>query len=549
MASDRTVEVGRASAHKRGGGGKVWWDLFLEGKQVGTMPDAQFQIDGRRALEAYSQGKSFEARKPVDGRPMTPEEIREQRGERLEHGANATLQVDDWTRYLARQELDAEGSFHEAVHRYEAEQWPTFERELFASLYANPEELAESERAKGSEWMAGVLEEARGLGDWQALRKQSAGDPWACGIAAGSVTRTLAKTLDKELKQLPAEDPARLEANAEVLEELCGDTEPTHKAVELAEKAAAQATLVASALAKKDATVRGALRAALVDAAKEIAEVTAAVTSIGGGPGVASACSAPRDAIRKALASNPRLRSIANIAGRMKSAMRQKQRTKKAYTPEQIVDVELGAEINRLLPSEVMLLASEQTELLLMKRILERNALQYRLEGTERLDRGPVCLLVDGSGSMKGLRHEWAMGLALALMDLCAAQRRSFALVHFDQQVQKTYIVKGKVSLEQLIEMVCYFSNGGTNFAPPLAWARKHIGEAPELQKADVILLTDGGGGWDSEVSRLKEQGAAVYGVSIQERFSAEQKAELAGVAEIAGTFSNSDEVELVFGI
>jgi uncharacterized protein with von Willebrand factor type A (vWA) domain len=559
MAKQNEIVVGRARAlRSETQQGIVWWQLQLDGSNVGVMTAEQFAVDGRRALEAYNGGQDFKLREPVDGVPLTPEEILEARADRLQRGPDATLVVDEWTRDSARRELDEGGSYSEAVARYEHEQWPTFERELFATLYADPEAVPEEERAAGVAWMQEIHTAAAQLPEWQRLRERAAGDQWLSGMAANTVTSALAKTLEKVLEKLPKEDPARLQDNAETLKELCGEeSEPAKLAAAVAAAQAKQAEDVAAVLAKRAGEVRGVLRAAVAEANREAQETAMLVRGIGGAPGELSACQAPPEAIRRALSDNPKLKQIAKMAGRLKPAMQARQRAKSAYVPEQMVDVELGAELARLLPSETLLLAGEETELVLMRRIAERQALQYRLEGHEKLERGPIVLCVDGSGSMMGFRNVWAMAVALALCDLAAKQRRAFALVHFDSIVQKVFMVPpGDLSLDLLVEMVCYFSGGGTNFAPPLERARQFIvqttnndlGTPAMMREADVILVTDGGGGWGEEVQRLNAVKARVFGVAIDSDFTEAQKGELTGHSHVTG-HADGDALDLVFGL
>lgn len=541
--------VGRATAHRSESQGKVWWVVSVDGKQVATVPGDQFARDGQRMLETYNAADGVflpeEAEVPV--RPDLA----------LQHGRDATLRVDEWTREQAADEYREEGLYAHAVSSRILEQWPTFERELFASLYGEPEELPQDERAVGSDWMRQVFDQARGLPEWDVLRTQARNDAWASGMAASRLTDVLSEALDKALAQLPAEDPQRLQEEAETLEAIAGGQESAR--VQAAQQAAADAVNQAERVALElgseptERKLRGVLRQAISDVAGEIVEVNGGISVIGGGPGQIGACQAPRGEIRRALQSNPRLRSIANIAGRLKVAARQKQRTKTRYVPEQVVDVELGNELLRLLPSEVMLLASEETELVLYRRLLERQAQQYRLDGTEQRARGPVVLCVDGSGSMQGLRHEWAMGVALALLELCVAQKRGFALVHFDAQVQRVVTVPKpeKLTLPKLLEMVMYFSGGGTRFTPPMVAARKLI-ESDGLKDADVILLTDGANedqAWLSAVVDLKTAGAATYGVSIGGEFAEAYLKELAGVARVSADMRDTAEIDLVFGI
>lgn len=547
--ADMKKGAGRVRAVRTGSDhGDSWW-LWKEptgGRRVhvATLTAEQWESYGKQMVRAYAQGKPFQAPKQTALSPKRREEI-------LEHGRDATREVDAWDREQAASEAREDGAFRETLSRYPSEQWPALCRELFASLHDSPRELPASERATGSEWIDQILEQAEDLPAWERLRQRSRNDAWAAGVGASQAARQLSDALDEQLRNLPEQDPQRLEDEAEDAEEL----EP-ERAAELKEKADEQAALAAQVdleLGAKDSKIRKALSQAATEAVEELeGEDQALVALAGTGGGQLSRVDAASEALRKLLRANPGLRRIAEIAGRLKLSARQKQRTKATYVPEQVVDVTVGGEIARLVPAELAQLADVDTELLLMRRLVEKQALQYRLEGQERLDQGPVIFCVDGSGSMAGSRHEWAMGVALAMIEVCAIQRRPFCLVHFDHEVQQVFEVpkSGRIPGEKLLEMLSFFSNGGTSFAPPLDWAASKLGAQGESgwKDSDVVLVTDGCGDWGTSLGRVKELGAAVYGVAIESSFSEAQAAELSGVAEVSGNLEGA-KVDLLLGI
>lgn len=541
---------------------KEWIVTNPDGSSVASVPADVFAADGLRMLECYDQGIPYVPTVELAGQSLPPQMAWQKRLELLTEGRDQTLLVPAFTRALAGLEATEDGMFRGALQRHSVEQWPGLQRELFASLYEEPAELTTVEGADG--WVKAIHEQAAGLEQWEDLKRQCQGDPWAAGIGAGRVTSMLGNVLDEAIRKLaPAQDPVRQAAEAEELEELA----PGAGAVQAEQ--AEQGQLLAEALRnelgtqKTELKIRHAIRQAAEQAEGEIEEVRAAMTGlgVGSGSGTLGAVQAPQDAVRKALQADPKLRRVAEIAGRMRMRARDKQRRKVDYLPEQVVDVTLGGELSRLLPSELTLLASEETELLAIKKLVEHQALEFRLEGREPLDQGPVILCVDSSGSMAGARNEWAMGVALAVLEVCAMQRRAFCLVHFDGTVQKTFEVpaSGRLGLPKLIEMVSFFSGGGTAFAPPLEWSSSRISQRDGVwSKADVILVTDGGGSWGNAVAELKSQNASVYGVAIETDFSAAQAAELAGVARIANLAESGraqtgkaqdGPVDLVFGI
>lgn len=550
------------------GGVSEWRVTDRNANVVATLTAEQFAAEGQAMLEAWQRGESFTHTVTVEGKEMPRKLAWQKRRELLVEGRDQTLQVEPFVRDLAGLEADEHGVFRQALERHQVEQWPGLERELFASLYGNPEPV--ETLAEGDQWLQAIHQQAEQLEEWQGLRRQSEGDPWAAGIGAGRVTRALGAVLDEAIRKLaPQADPERLKEEAKALEELA------EGAGAVMAKAAGDAELQAAALAAKlgsgalELKVRQAIRKAAAEAEEELDELQVAMTGlgVGTGPGVLGAVPASRDEVRKALQADPKLRRVAEIAGRMRMRARKVARSKVAYLPELIVDVTLGGELERLLPSELTLLAAEETELLEIRKLAERQALQYRLEGREQMDRGPVILAVDGSGSMEGARNEWAMGVALAVIEVAHKQRRPFALVHFDHVVQRVFEVPaGKpCSFPELVEMVSYFSGGGTSFAEPLQWAAGKVSEPGNRlgegtwKQADVILVTDGRGDWGPAMGELKAKGAQVYGVAIEACFKPEQAKELAGLAQIRNLAEHEKPkpkgalqdgaVDLVFGI
>lgn len=538
----RTGKAGHFEALSRPGG----WQIFGPKGAVGSvLPESFYAFEGAAALEAYAAGRTYQPTVASQPPPALVAAKRAQ-GEALEHGRDQCFTVSRHVRALAASEAQEGGTFQKAVESQKAEQWPGFERELFARLHGSAEPIGESPDADA--WTRAVHDQVDQVPEWRELQAYAKGDPWAAGIGAAEITKSLSLELGDILDKAPQEDAERVREDGEVVALEGGQSEPyTEHARELEKHGAVTALRIAG----KDVQIRQSVSEAADLALGEIRELQAGMAALGAGtqPGVASRVKGPASEVRKLLQKNSRVRRIAQIAGRMKIRAREAQRSKVNYVPEQIVDVTLGAELQRLLPSETMLLAEGETELLLLKKLLERQALEYRLEGREREDQGPIILCVDGSGSMKGARHEWAMGLALALLEICATQRRAFALLHFDTVVQKEWLVTkpAGLPLDLLAEMVCYFSDGGTDFAPPLNRARDLI-LTSGLSKADVILLTDGDGNWGQAVAGLKAQQARVYGVGIGTDFGADQKAELSGSAFLPDlTLKNETELEVIF--
>jgi len=214
---------------------------------------------------------------------------------------------------------------------------------------------------------------------------------------------------------------------------------------------------------------------------------------------------------------DPRLRRIAELAGRFKRIAAGKRRQRVRHGADEITDVEQGGDLPRVLPSELSKLSHRVLRLDFLRSLLERQVLQYQLSGAEVLGKGPLVVLLDKSGSMDGPRDVWATALALALLDQAQRERRTFALLGFDARVKFEAVVQpGEPLPEDGLFTSC---RGGTEIAVALSRGLEIVRAHPgALKKADVVLVTDGGSD-PTSAPQLREQasqlGVTTFGLSI----------------------------------
>ena len=185
-----------------------------------------------------------------------------------------------------------------------------------------------------------------------------------------------------------------------------------------------------------------------------------------------------------------RLRRIALLAGRFKRIAAQKHRQKTRHGADEIVDVETGADLARLLPAELARLGRPALRLAFLRDLTERRCLQYRMAGSETLGRGPLVVCLDKSDSMEGLPDVWATAVALALLDVAQRERRSFVVLGFNTAVTHEAMVKPGELLP--IETLTVSTGGGTDIGAVLDRAVNVIRSEGAMRKADIVLITDG---------------------------------------------------------
>ena len=235
-----------------------------------------------------------------------------------------------------------------------------------------------------------------------------------------------------------------------------------------------------------------------------------------------SACGTPPDghqvrSLAARLRDDSRLRRIAELAGRFRRIASGKRRSKVRHGADEIVDVEQGADLARLLPLELVQLVHPRTKLMAYRNLLERQCLQYRLEGSEHLGRGPLVVALDKSGSMDGQPDVWATSVALALLDLAQAEKRPFALLGFESYVRHESIVMPGEALPEAGLFIP--ADGGTNIEAVLRRGLQIIDDRPgALKQADIVLITDGGSSADN-APELRDQaltlGVTILGIAI----------------------------------
>lgn len=255
----------------------------------------------------------------------------------------------------------------------------------------------------------------------------------------------------------------------------------------------------------------------LRDAMEGLEHVAFDVPGAGTSNGVTGQSNGNVRSLAARLRDDPRLRNIANLAGRFKRIAGAKRRSRVRHGADEIVDVETGADLGRLLPLELAQFVHPKTRLNTLRRLLERQCMQYRLEGTETLGRGPLCLLLDRSGSMQGERDVWSAAVALALLDLARAERRPFALLGFDSALKyESIVLPGQALPEAGLFVAC---DGGTSIEAAVRRGLEIIEKNPgTLQKADIVLVSDGGSNADN-AQELRERagrlGVSMLGVAI----------------------------------
>lgn len=234
---------------------------------------------------------------------------------------------------------------------------------------------------------------------------------------------------------------------------------------------------------------------ALTEARKEVDELKDAAAALGLGPGQPGS-NDPRAIAElfKRVRGDPSLRRICELAGRFRRVAQSKQRMKVTHGLDDVVGVELGGDIGRLLPSELTKLAVPELELDTLRRIVERQALCREHHAVEPVGKGPIIVVCDESGSMEGVKAHTAKALALALAWVARSQKRWCGLVAYSGASGERLLTLPAARWDEsaLCEWLSAFIGGGSDLDLP-------IQEMPRMYRelgaptgiTDLIFITD----------------------------------------------------------
>jgi uncharacterized protein with von Willebrand factor type A (vWA) domain len=234
---------------------------------------------------------------------------------------------------------------------------------------------------------------------------------------------------------------------------------------------------------------------AVTEARKEVDEFKDACAALGMGPGQPGSNDPKAIAeLFKRVRNDPSLRRISELAGRFRRVAQSKQRQKVTHGLDDVVGVELGGDIGRLLPSELAKLAVPELELDTLRKIVEREALCREHRPVEPVGKGPILVVLDESGSMEGAKAHTAKALALALAWVARQQRRWTGLITYSGKSGERLLAlpSDRWNEAALCDWLSAFIGQGSDLDVPieeLPRMYKEIG-APQGE-TDLVMVTD----------------------------------------------------------
>lgn len=234
-----------------------------------------------------------------------------------------------------------------------------------------------------------------------------------------------------------------------------------------------------------------------------------------------------------------KFKRLAKIIGPLTRLAIAEQRRKVKYARDEIYGLELGNDLNFVLPQEMLYLADPFMEYLFYQKYFDAGLVQFKLQGTERVAKGGIIFCEDGSGSMGGDREVWAKAVGLALLQIARMQKREFYGIHFgspgeyatfdfDLKNGSVDFAHGKTAEHyDMVDGVLFFAElffgGGTDYHTPLSVALAKLQDQHARfggVQGDIVFVTDDECGLDAKfLAMFKEEqarlGFRVFGIAI----------------------------------
>lgn len=258
---------------------------------------------------------------------------------------------------------------------------------------------------------------------------------------------------------------------------------------------------------------------------------------------------------------NEKFERMAELFGPLERYMETERQRRVIDVPEEVYDVGLGNDLERVLPSSLANLLDPDRELEFYRDYAEGRLPVYMMRGHETVARGGIVYCMDNSGSMRTPdpdRELWAKSVGLCLLHLAMKDKRKFWGIHFGSASEiKEFDFSGEYRLDDVIDFAEFFFNGGTSFVRPLSLALDHIRKQFDddgAVEADIVFATDGMCGvpdhWKAEfLAEMERIGATMWGINIGGSRADEPMFELCGgkVATIADILNSGKDLRELF--
>jgi len=336
---------------------------------------------------------------------------------------------------------------------------------------------------------------------WPRLVALSVGDQFTAGNNAINVLNELSEVIEKQIEQ-GSIDAQMLAGAGQELQDIReqfmqakakGDLA---KAAELRQKGKELGQQIEQAMQEAAENMQPQVDKAVDRAHQSAKDVQEAMSQLAGseaGKGIALNDLDQKRNLARKLSTNPGLRELVRRLGALRQAWADRKRARKSRSSySDIVGAKFSDEVIKAFPAEIALAATEKGRALFALKYSQKTLLTKDYEAKiKELDKGPVVLYIDISGSMAGESELWSKAIAYVVAEECLKQNRATYIHLFDTVIQKSiHLDKDRTDNERLLNFVLsWTTRGGTSFCSVIDHALNRINY---VDKADILMITDG---------------------------------------------------------
>jgi len=336
---------------------------------------------------------------------------------------------------------------------------------------------------------------------WPHLVGISVGDQFTAGNNAVNLLNELSEVIETQI-QKGLLDASMLADAGKQLQELReqfmqakkeGDDA---KAVELRHKGKELGQQIEQAMLQASEVVQPQIDKAVDrahQAAKDIQDAMGQLAGAESGKGIIFNDLEQKRNLAKKLSNNPRLKELVRRLGALRQAWTDRKRARKSQTSySDIVGAKFSDEVIKAFPVEIALAATEKGRALFALKYSQKTLLTKDYEAKiKELDKGPVVLYIDISGSMTGESELWSKAIAYVIAEECLQQNRATHIHLFDTMIQKSiHLDKDRTDNERLLNFVLsWTTRGGTSFCSVIDHA---LNKTNFVERSDILMITDG---------------------------------------------------------
>ena len=220
----------------------------------------------------------------------------------------------------------------------------------------------------------------------------------------------------------------------------------------------------------------------------------------------------------KSLQKDPQLQQLAELLGSLHTSRMEKvweKMEKTVNTPKykpnssgksEIVGIHHSDRISALLPSEIALLSTSETEIVFSKKYVEKKLLTFQYRSWDKLaqpsqkrveyvqvdseEQGPIILCIDTSGSMYGDPERIAKAIAFGIIEIALRDKRAIYLISFSAGIATLEATDIERDLDKMLAFLQMSFHGSTNLQPALEEALNTL-EKKSFSQADVLVISD----------------------------------------------------------